>query len=950
MAATFRALFVSFAAALVFSAPAHAALTPPSPLSPAAGAVVESVPPFAWTPVAGADHYEFQISADSGFNSPVLGRTDDDFATKNTRATLLKTIPNATYWWRVRSVTQDGAVSAWSGGRSFRKAWTAAAALQSPSGGTSLSFGTDPLKLLWSQVPGASHYLVSVATDPSLGSLAFHFTDDPNGPPQVQANSLAMGAAMAPGTYFWSVTPIDAEGNRGSPSPVASFNWLWPSSTTPRVVDLNSAPEVYDPLFSWDPVPGAARYQVEINSSSDFAPGSKVCCDALSIATSIAPTAVFKDNTYYWRVRALDPDGNAGVWNVGPSFTKTFDNVPTTPDPAVKNLHLRDNLADPGVDQSASAGYQTTVPIVSWDPVPGAASYEVEIAPWDGTACLWATANETVKTAVPSWTPIGWTMANPVAGATLTTDGDVTPGQYCTRVRARSDRVNSFDEVYGDWTYLDPDGLGWAFDWTGLPSGDTAGCSGGYICASDYLGPQTGTTVGRTPLFTWHAMTGKQSYYVVVAKDPSFGTIVDEAFTNVPAYAPRGSFGPATYSDETTLYYWAVLPATSADGHDAVGNLLLAHASNFQKQSTPPALLAPAPGTLFFNQPTFRWTPAEGARKYRLQVSQDPSFGNPIDDVTTDSTAYSSNTTYPADTVLYWRVRADDENGVGLTWSATGTFQKKLAAPVPSASNPVSGEFLPVWAWAPVDGAVSYDVSIDQPDGQTRDFQNFREPAVSFEKLTGTGVFHWRVRAEFPKQSYGSTPGPWSATMPFTRVIGEPTGAHTDGAPDHLLLSWNSKLGVKDYRVEISSRPDFSTTVESVETDNTSYAPKLQDIAYLNGGALYWRVAGMDEDRNVGDFTQAQPISLLPQLKMSVSGKLRRRRWSRVTVRVTTASGSALQGASVRVLGAGVRRQTKKTGLFGTADFRLRPTRKGRVLFSVSKGGFQSAGRVLYVR
>ena len=269
---------------------------------------------------------------------------------------------------------------------------------------------------------------------------------------------------------------------------------------------------------------------------------------------------------------------------------------------------------------------------------------------------------------------------------------------------------------------------------------------------------------------------------------------------------------------------------------------------------------------------------------------------------------------------------------------------------MPSASNPVSGEFLPVWAWAPVDGAVSYDVSIDQPDGQTRDFQNFREPAVSFEKLTGTGVFHWRVRAEFPKQSYGSTPGPWSATMPFTRVIGEPTGAQTDGAPDHLLLSWNAKTGVKGYRVEISSRPDFSTTVESVETDNTSYAPKLQDIAYLNGGALYWRVAGMDEDRNVGDFTQAQPISLLPQLKMSVSGKLRRRRWSRVTVRVTSASGSAMQGASVRVLGAGVRKQTKRTGLFGTADFRLRPTRKGRVLFSVSKGGFQSAGRVLYVR
>ena len=29
--------------------------------------------------------------------------------------------------------------------------------------------------------------------------------------------------------------------------------------------------------------------------------------------------------------------------------------------------------------------------------------------------------------------------------------------------------------------------------------------------------------------------------------------------------------------------------------------------------------------------PTFRWSPAEGARTYTLQVSQDPSFGTTLD-------------------------------------------------------------------------------------------------------------------------------------------------------------------------------------------------------------------------------------------------------------------------------------------------------------------------------
>jgi hypothetical protein len=955
------ALVATVLAVAAASAPAatNAALSAPTALSPAGGATVDSVPPFAWTPVQAADHYEFQLSADAGFNSPVLGHGSDDFTTQNTRATVLKTIPNGTYYWRVRAIGAGGSVSAWTAGRSFRKAWTAAAALQSPAGGTGLSFGTDPLKLGWSAVPGAANYLVSVATDPSLGSLAFHLDQDPNGIPKVQANSLAISLALATGTYYWNVIPVDAEGNRGAPSATASFSWTWPSTTTLHVTDLNSADEVYDPQFYWDPVAGAARYEVEINSSSDFAAGSKVCCDSTTIATSLSPTNVFKDNTFYWRVRAIDPDGNAGVWNVGPSFTKTFDKVPVVAAPAIKNLRLRDNLADPGTDQDANPanGYQTHVPMLTWDWVPGASSYEVDVTPFNGSFCDWGATSHhwRVDTAVNAWTPLGdnWFASKPYSDP-LDVSNDFTSlvaGQYCARVRARSDRAG-FDDVYGDYTYLDPDGLGWAFEFTGYPAGGacTPSCTANYLGSGDFTSMITGTSTGRVPYFTWKPLAGKQSYYVLVAKDPSFSNLVDYAWTKIPAYAPRTGFGPRTYPDETTLYYWAVLPATNADGTGAVGNPLLAAPQSFQKQSTPPTRLAPADGTQFYNQPSFRWTPTEGARRYRLQVAQDPSFGNPIDDLTTDSTSYTSNTTYPADTVLYWRVRADDENSVGLTWSTTGTFQKRLAAPVPSPTNPTAGEYLPVWSWSSVNGAASYDLSIDQPDGQTRNFSDFRMPATSFQTLTGTGVFHWRVRAEFPNQGFGKTPGPWSASMPFTRTIGEPGGLKTDATPDHVLLSWNPKLGVKEYRVQVSGRPDFSTTVEDVTTENTSYAPKLSDVAYLSGNQLYWRVAGVDADDNVGDFSPAQPLSLLPRLKVTVKGSLRKRRRSTVSVTVKNASGTWMKGVKVRITGAGVRAQTRSTSMWGVARFTVRPTKRGRVLFTARKSGFQTAGITLRVR
>lgn len=960
MAARLVRLSAVVAVALATAGPAHAALTAPTPTSPANASVVESLPAFAWTKVPDADHYEFQFAADAGFNSAVLGQGNDDFFTSNTRATLKKTVPNGTYWWRVRSVDSNGNVSAWSLGRSLQKQWTAGASLLAPGSGAGLNFPSDALALSWSAVPGAAHYLVSVATDPLLGSLVVHDQYDSVGPPKVQANTLAIGAALAPGSYYWNVTPVDAEGNRGVPSPVAAFNWLWPSTTSLHVTDLNDAPEVYDPKFSWDPVQGAARYEVEINPTQNFAPGSKVCCSGTTISTSLSPTMVFKDNTFYWRVRALDPDGHAGVWNYGPSFTKAFDKVPPVAGDSVKNLRMRDEANDPGVDaDTGTAGYQTQVPVVTWSLVPGASSYEVDVTPYIAASslCDWSSISHhwRVNTAVNAWTPLGdgWNGVKPYSDPQSVANEFTTlvPGKYCVRVRPRSDR-SGLDEVYGDYTYLDPNGLGWAFEWTGYPAGGSCSpsCTANYLGSSDYLTPQTGTVTETTPYFTWKPLAGKQSYYVLVAKDPSFSNVVDYAFTHVPAYAPRGAFGPQTYADENTLYYWAVLPATNYDGSLATGNPLQSAPQSFQKQSTPPDRLFPEEGHVFYDQPTFRWKPTLGARRYELQVAQDPTFGNPIDDITTDSTAYSSDTTYPADTVLYWRVRASDENGVGLNWSTTGTFQKKLAAPLPSAANVAAGEFLPVWSWSSVQGAASYDLSIDQPDGQHKDFSDFRMPAVSFQRLTGTGVFHWRVRAEFPKAGYGTVPGPYSAPVAFTRTIGEPGGATVDVSRDHVLFSWNAKMGVKEYRLELSSRPDFAYTFEDVRTENNSYAPTLTDSAWSGGKPIYWRVAGVDEDGNQGDWSPGQSVSLLPRLHVVVTGSLKHGKRGRVSFHVTGVDSRALQGVTLRVSGAGLLARSWRTNRFGDRAVFLKPPRRGTVSVRATKTGYEIVYASLRVR
>src|SRR6184192_365422 len=86
MPADRKILAAAFAAVLMLSAgPARAALSRPTQTAPVEGAVSQFLPAFAWTSESGADKYEFQIAADPGMNSPVLGQGKDDFFTRKDR-------------------------------------------------------------------------------------------------------------------------------------------------------------------------------------------------------------------------------------------------------------------------------------------------------------------------------------------------------------------------------------------------------------------------------------------------------------------------------------------------------------------------------------------------------------------------------------------------------------------------------------------------------------------------------------------------------------------------------------------------------------------------------------------------------------------------------------------------------------------------------------------------
>jgi hypothetical protein len=921
--------------------PGYAAVAAPTLIGPAEGSTQNQAPVFSWTAVTGASYYQFRVSADAGFNSHPLGASYDEFNTRNTRAALTKVLPDGNYWWRVRAIDAGGTAGAWSTTQTFSKTWADSPQLTSPADGATVTFPT-PLVLNWDPVAYAVQYNLTVASDPALTTVVTQLT----GSNATSGTEFATDQ-LKPGTYWWQVTPLDASAHTGTPSEIRSFTWDWPSGMANLLVtDTAPSDTVFDPQFSWDPIGGAKGYELEVNSASDFAPGSKVCCSGSIYSTTFSPVNVLENNVFNWRVRPIDVSGAPGDWTEGPSFNQTYDNTP----PSIGNLRL---TAPDGTDL---AGTSTDTPIVAWDPVDGASYYEVNVTTWTGSICDWgATGQWNSKTVSNYWTPLGsgWNNVKPyqtTLGVSSDSQSLAVNGNYCVRVRAFRNRSAVGGSVFGTYTYLGG-GSALSFNFTGYPAGDGCNtvCNLGYLSDGDYVLPQTGVTTPRAPLFTWEPLAGKQSYYVIVAKDASFTNVIDYAFTKIPAYAPRQGSAVRTFTDETTLYYWAVLPATNANGSLAAGEPTNAAPQNFLKQSIPPAQDLPADAGTVDGPITFTWGLTEATRKYRIQVDDQNTFGSTLIDITTDSTSYTSNGAMPLGT-LYWRVQAQDESGSGLNWSATRSLTHTLPKPnITAGVNPAVGPDIPSWRWNPVEGAAKYELQVQwerSPGSTTTQSWQTTSTAWTATEMTGTGFFQWHVRALFPKTS-GTQAGDYTTGwQSYTRTIPEPTGLASDVASTttgttRAMMTWNPRLGAKEYQVQVSTTNSFGSPFESVKTNSTSFAPTMFTASqYGNGGTLYWRVQAIDADGNGGDWGYST-LGLPAKMVLTGSTSLIKRATSK-TVKITAknAYGAVVVGAAIKISGAGIKAQTKSTGTGGAVAFAIKPTRAGKITVTGTKAGY----------
>ena len=556
------------------------------------------------------------------------------------------------------------------------------------------------------------------------------------------------------------------------------------AETTGNPSDPISGRVLYEPLgiptFEWENV-GAIKYELEVATTAAFGSSIILNLDNLEYTTytpngdgelgtgfSLSESSgEFIDvATFYWRVRAWDDTTNGwGVW----SDVWSFD----------RHWGYQVELVAP-----ANGSVETKTPIFTWEPVPGASFYQIQVDSSDSFGSL--LASETVD--VPVYTPLN----------TLQNDSDL-----FWRVRAfhRPNANNVSGGKGGPWSDVHEFQLAWSSNVASVDRRPTP-----------VIPPNNANYVSR-PIFCWEPVEGANKYSLDLATHPGF-IVGSTVFLN------KTTEGTCFYTDRDgtytlhydTLYYWRV-KALDARGFPGQSTDTGVGSAPFQFRTAPsepikvPAQLYPKPyytpvmDDTFDDptaaNPTFVWDHVRGATGYELRIDDDVAMTDPaIAVITTDNASYTFTDadTYPLTdgAVYYWRVRP---LGVGApSWAEMLNYWPvridrnlvdvnstvKLIQPTFQSEPWTSGykyghesvTYYPSFSWtavAPI-GDATYQIEIAYDDA----FTNLAHDAqTNFTEYTPTdlpepGTYFWRVRRVAPTTGSWSNIGRFIVSRNFT--------------------------------------------------------------------------------------------------------------------------------------------------------------------------------------
>jgi hypothetical protein len=258
-------------------------------------------------------------------------------------------------------------------------------------------------------------------------------------------------------------------------------------------------------------------------------------------------------------------------------------------------------------------------------------------------------------------------------------------------------------------------------------------------------------------------------------------------------------------------------------------------------------------------RPELAWPPVDGARAYRVQVSQDRGFGTLLADVETPTPSIA----LPAleEGGYFLRVRAVADNGLqGLDATAPLSIDGQPEAPytiAPIASSVVrTNEVAFSWTQAPAARHYQYEVA-DNPDFSPLVAQATIGDRTGVQLTLPPGEYLWRIRSI----DGSGKAGPYSDALAFTvRPMAEVTRIDSSATKQdrrQVTFRWPAGQPGQRYRFQMSRSPDFTAPeVDQVVDQAEITLPKLRS------GTWYLRAQTIDVDGFEGPFPPPQVVEV----------------------------------------------------------------------------------------
>ena len=743
-------------------------------ISPADGhSTTDTTPALSWDTVEGAVRYQIQIAN----TKEAVSTTAKDETASASHTPNLPLANLQAHYWRVRAVDTDGQFGLWSDIQAIHVNW---GGITNPSPADGHSTTDTTPELSWEAVDGAGRYQMQIAdTEEAISTAAItEAASVPHTPNPPLTNLQA---------HYWRVRAVDTDGQFGLWSDIQAIHVNWGGITNPSPADGHSTTDT-TPELSWEAVDGAGRYQMQI-ADTEEAISTAAITEAASVPhTPNPPLANLQ--THYWRTRAVDADGQFGLWSDIQAIHVNWGSI-TNPSPA---------------DGQSTTD---TTPELSWEAVDGAGRYQIQIADTE----------EAISTAA------------------ITEAGSVphTPNPPLTNLQAHYWRVRAVDTdgQFGLWSDIQAIHVNW----------------GGITNPSPADGHSTTDT---TPELNWDAVDGVLKYQMQFADTKE---AVSTAAITEAASVPHTPNPPLT---NLQAHYWRTR-AVDADGQFGPWSEIQAIHVNWGGITNP----IPADGhSTTDTTPELNWDTVDGADRYQIQIADTEEA---VSTATITEVASVPHTPNPPLTNLqthYWRTRAVDADGQFGLWSEIQAIHVNwggITNPIPADGHSTT-DTTPEFQWDAVDGALKYQMQVApiSNDLDRAPLTDTTGPShTPSQSLTNLQTYRWRVRAVDLDDQFG----PWSGAKTVKIEWGtleNPVPSDGQSTADTTPeFKWDTVDGALKYQMQVANTKEAISTAVIIETVSPSHTPQLP---LTNLQTHYWRAQAVDAAGHFGPWSESRAI------------------------------------------------------------------------------------------